>query len=259
MSSGFGNANPVVYGANDLLIDQAAFDSSPYTYFSDGFICSKAYEAFLVIVIPNTSPGTIVYCAMSGAGVAPASALLLGHGSPPRTSNVYQAIVPAFSPASAFVPGASGGGYSPGGVSGAYTLGSVSITVWLNEADAGTWSVVGLTRCPTPVRPDGRAYPLGSLGVNSYAGVPGTNTLVAAPPSPLRLLLRQLTARAASSYVDVQGTVGGAPAELLGVNQTAAGQITQGYESGLLLDVGAPLTYFTGGAGGAGAAYDIVV
>jgi hypothetical protein len=108
-------------------------------------------------------------------------------------------------------------------------------------------TVFGLTSSQSPFRSDGRGYPLGArLGFAATSGVT-VATVVAAPASPLRILLKtaQICAfrPAAAGFTTLIGTISGTSVAILSAfNSPSASSPSLSFEGGLLLDSAKGLT-----------------
>lgn len=120
----------------------------------------------------------------------------------------------------------------------------------------GTFKVYGLTSNPgVQLRSDGRTYPIGSR--NAWAtGVTISITLIPAPVSPLRVMMRDLFVSTTSNIAVVLETGG---QQLLYAYSNR--DLYRQWESGLLLGPGHTVKLTIGGTGHAGVScsYDLVV
>jgi hypothetical protein len=107
---------------------------------------------------------------------------------------------------------------------------------------------------PYPLRSDGRIRPQGTNVAGNTSNGPLSGTLIAAPTSPARFLVGNITLSSAlaSSFFEISGTVNGASQIIAGVGSaTAAGEgnVAQTRDEGLLLDAGTAITFnITAGA-----------
>ena len=171
--------------------------------------------------------------------------------------------------AQATVPGAFDGGYA------------ITVTVYYATAVAGKTVVLatGLTSNPgVQLRSDGRTYPLGSHGASSQAGTTPVN-VVAAPTSPLRILVKSMSVESSwlvgtklgARRANLYGTINGASVTLLTAvaagHQAASGNATLDPPGGILLDAATSLTVASTAVNGtpanfvarASVTYDLVV
>lgn len=169
----------------------------------------------------------------------------------------------------ATVPGAFDGGYA------------ITVTVYYATAVAGKTVVLatGLTSNPgVQLRSDGRAYPIGSHGASSQAGTTPVN-VVAAPTSPLRILVKSMSVESSwlvgtklgARRANLYGTINGASVTLLTAvaagHQAASGNATLDPPGGILLDAATSLTVASTAVNGTAAnfiarasvTYDLVV
>jgi hypothetical protein len=109
-------------------------------------------------------------------------------------------------------------------------------------AVADTVTVLGLTASPAlPVRPDGRAYPLGSFFVASQSAAGVTTTPISAPPAGVRIMLKTLQLICTGGGAAVSATInGGTGAILYGATGVSANMPIP--DTGILLDPATALT-----------------
>lgn len=141
-------------------------------------------------------------------------------------------------------PGASSVGVSQGVVPVPVTAGKgLAVTVLMAAAGTVTITVFGLTRDPgVPLRPDGRAYPLGSLTFHATKTAAGAVDAIAAPASPLRILLSSLDVIGApTANARVTATVGGSARTISKVFGAQLRDTPRIGPQGLLLDSGTAL------------------
>lgn len=134
-----------------------------------------------------------------------------------------------------------------------------------------TIQVYGVTETPAggvPLRPDGRAYPLGSLTASAYTGTGAT--FIPAPSSPLRIMLRSVSlhllttlSATTSPRLTLTGTVNGSVRNLASVFavSSAPGNVEHVWPAGNLLDPGTKVSYSSAGPKfvAVSADYDLVV
>lgn len=116
---------------------------------------------------------------------------------------------------------------------------------------SGGWSLLGSTLpLPVQMRPDGRAFPLGSINSSALAGGAGSAVLVGPPGGvgPMRVFIRALHVSSTTAFMDINGTLGGVGIEIIGVPTSQVAVLD--LESGLLMDAGTQVTYNSGAANG---------
>jgi hypothetical protein len=164
----------------------------------------------------------------------------------PASQGVYRALIPLASLATTT------------------TSGTLSVTVYLSNSTGATfmaYAVYGLTNNPgVQLRSDCRAYPLGATPAGHFMASGTTGVIIAAPASPLRIMLRSATAiseTAGLAYVTWTNTNTGIVVAATGT----AGSNTVEFDSGLLLPPATALKIkrtVTGNAWGF-VTYDLVV
>lgn len=107
------------------------------------------------------------------------------------------------------------------------TLGNGSaqiIKIYRSAKHAAAYKVIGLTSNPGAImRADGRAYPLGVFAAQAQATTSGSHALIAAPTTPLRILLHRIViASKATANAAANATIAGNGRSLIAVygNQT---------------------------------------
>lgn len=232
----------------------------------------KLWAALMVVVRPLTS-GTKPYCAQASIGqyvyqASPRAAItgLLAASFAPSVGGAatFTAIIPVE------------------GLVKTGTLTKIVVGIYTSAASTETYVIMifGLSKNPgMQLRPDGRAYPLGSQVAGAAVAGLTSVTLITAPATPLRVILRSLTiagnwqnsAKRATVRFAVQATIGGNTQAVL--NAIASGTGGGGgtadieWESGLLCDPDTAVTCVISSMNGtpanesadAYAIYDLVV
>lgn len=224
------------------------------------------FGCYAVIYRPTTATGPVPYCvAVSAAGrkggllspglaryrlvyVAPMGRNGTTRGTSDNTApyGVWQAVVPA----------------SRGVTATSSTFGRY-LTVWFSKAGKGSIAVYGLTGNPgVQLRPDGRAFPMGAFSTGTVFANNGIVAAIAAPTSPLRILLQSLVLRGATPTAtgDAYGTIAGATTRRL-LWATGKGIWVREPHGGVLLDPGTALELTSGSSHyvALSATYDLVV
>ncbi len=219
---------------------------------SGSLTLSKSYSALLVHVAPGTSTSIAECVAVSGFSGAGTTHRFVAPCQPaPLTTSLgfYQTIIP-----NANEPGDSR-----------------TITAYLSAASVNNVvNVYGLTTLPVVPRADGRTPAIGTFGVAFQWNF--TGTLVAAPTTPRRIMLKTIVPAAAFSTTgtvagDITATVKGVTVPIFAAAAGTTGGALQGgpvdFGDGLLLDPGTGISQTTGAAVTNGypglIVYDIVV
>jgi hypothetical protein len=127
---------------------------------------------------------------------------------------------------------------------------------------SGTYAVYGVSPAPPfGIRPDGRSFPVGAITTQVVTANGAGATLVGAPTSPQRILLKRLLVASLTSAVEVDGTIGGTTTPLALSFASPATVNLDIPPEGILLDGASPLTVVAraGSTQQAVAVYDIVV
>lgn len=140
---------------------------------------------------------------------------------------------------------------------------AAQLTIYGGGTGKLNYSVYALSSMPTVLlRPDGRTWPVGSHRADASGGNT-SGTLIAAPTTPRRILVKSLVVSGAAptgtSY-GVSGTIGGATASIV-PGRISANTVTEPL-GGILLDPATALKWAATGSGSfveAVALYDIVV
>lgn len=229
------------------------------------FTVTKSYSALLVTAKGGTSPPLCI-------------------GVLSTTWNTTHSPAPAFGAAfSTKGNAADSAGWQAIAGCGSQPTSTVELAVY-RTGTTGTMTVqvYGVTETPAggvPLRPDGRAYPLGALGASKQAGT--TAVALVTTTAPLRPLVKTLSLSATfleSSALyrvmkaKVYGTLNGATVTLLQVVaaglQTSSANSAREYPGGFLLDAGSSVEVIAGGVVGTSATnlvaladltYDLVV
>lgn len=202
------------------------------------------YDALLIVV--NPTAGINPVCALvsnttlgaAGTGAAPnfSTALM----QKPGVTTTFEGIVPCIN--------------NPND--------TLSITLYFNSttSSSGNIYVYGLTKAITPpFRPDGRACPIGRFGATATTAT--TTPIVAAPTTPLRILIKSLfISSGANTQGSVTCTIGGATVTL-GFSSVVEVSPSIIATDGILLDAATALTLNSAASVTAAgtAIYDLVV
>lgn len=121
---------------------------------------------------------------------------------------------------------------------------TVQVTCYYSAASSARVDVFGVTNgAATPMRPDLRAYPIGTRSAFGSSAGAGITTVIAAPASPLRILIKTLAYACSTNTAgtSLNATIGGTANNLAPV--AVAGNVPVPIPpDGLLLDVATALT-----------------
>ena len=223
---------PAEQGATDTLLPYALYPLNAGTNdYSAVITCSKSYQAVVLRVQPpsgaNDGVYTIVVQALDHAGnqyYAKSVSWSINYSDPPTI------VLP--------VPLTVGGALQ-------FTIYAPTAGVSLYMSISGCTAT--LVQGSTPVRSDGRPYPLGG-GVASIADNGASGTIVAAPGAGQRIMLSTLFGSAAvpaGAACSVLAHVGGVSVVL--ARFAVDGTVSTTYPGGLLLDDDTGITYTTSG------------